>query len=104
MVCLGHMVVLTQIVYLHPGQEAAFDAFEAIALAAVERHGGELLLRLRPAPAATLAGSLAPPHEVHLVRFPDEAHLASFQADPTRASVLHLKSASVRETLLFRGS
>jgi uncharacterized protein (DUF1330 family) len=98
------LVVVTQIVYLYLGQEAVFDAFEAIALAAVERHGGELLLRLRPPPAATLAGSLAPPHEVHVVRFPGEDHLTRFMADPARAEVLHLKDASVREALVFRGS
>lgn len=98
------MIVITQIIYLHPAKEAEFEAFEAIALAAVERHGGELLLRLRPPPAATLAGSLAPPHEIHVVRFPDDDHLTRFMADPARAEVLHLKDVSVREALVFRGS
>lgn len=97
------MVVLTQVIYLHPGQEAAFDAFETVALAAVARHGGELMLRIRPDAAAFVAGSLEAPYEVHLVRFPSDAHLASFSADPERQRVLHLKEASVRASILVRG-
>ena len=98
------MTVLTQIIYLHPGKEAEFDAFEDVALAALPRHGGELLLRLRPARVATLAGSLAPPYEIHVVRFPDDDHLNRFLADPLRVEVLHLKEASIRDVILFRGS
>lgn len=97
------MVVLTQLVYLHAGQEAAFDAFETVALAALGRHSGELLLRLRPDAASVIAGSIEMPYEVHIVRFPSDAHLARFTADPERQRVLHLKDASVRTALLFRG-
>ena len=98
------VTVLTQIIYLHPGKEAEFDAFEDVALAALPRHRGELLLRLRPALVATLAGSLAPPYEIHVVRFPDDDHLHRFLTDPLRLEVLHLRDASVRDAIVFRGS
>jgi uncharacterized protein (DUF1330 family) len=98
------VIVLTQLVYVHPGHEAAFDAFEEVALTAVARHGGAVLLRVRPPAASVLAGTLEPPYEVHLISFPSDEHFARFAADPERARVLHLKAESVRAALLYRGA
>jgi len=41
------MVVITQLVCVHPGKESVFDDFEAVAIPLIGKHGGELLLRLR---------------------------------------------------------
>jgi uncharacterized protein (DUF1330 family) len=62
-------------------------------------HGGELLLRVRP---AKLAGSLDEPTEIHFVRFPDEAAIAAYAADEVRQRHLHLKDAAVRAQLVYR--
>jgi uncharacterized protein (DUF1330 family) len=98
------MLHLTQLVYVRPGQEEAFEAFEAVALPLVAKHGGELLLRLRPREAEVVAASIEVPYEIHLVRFPSEEHFARFAQDEERKSFLHLKEASVRASLLIKGS
>src|SRR5262249_37207789 len=98
------MVFFTQLVYVNPGQERAFDEFEAIALPLIDEHGGELLLRLRPSGADVIARSIDLPYEIHLVRFPSEEAFSRFAADERRQRVLHLKNASVRSSLLIRGT
>jgi|ERR1019366_5318081 uncharacterized protein (DUF1330 family) len=98
------MIIITQLVYIHPGKESVFDAFEAVAIPLISKHGGELLLRLRPTPECVIAGSIDPPYEVHLLRFPSDEALARFTSDPERQALLHLKDDSVRSSLLVRGS
>ena len=97
------MIVLTQLIYVHPGKEAEFQEFESLVLPLLPRHGGELLLRLRPPPSSFVPGSLEVPYEVHLVSFETEAGLAGYSADDDRQRFLHLKNESVRSTLLFKG-
>jgi uncharacterized protein (DUF1330 family) len=98
------MVFVTQLVYIHLGKERVFEAFEAVAIPLIGKHGGELLLRLRPTSATVIAGSIEQPYEIHLVRFPSEDALARFTADPDRQRLLHLKTDSVRSSLVVRGS
>jgi uncharacterized protein (DUF1330 family) len=98
------MVVLMQAVCVHSGKESIFDAFEDVAIQLIAKHGGELLLRLRPTPDSMIAGSLELPYEVHLVRFPSEAALAAFSADPERQAILHLKNDAVRSSFLVRSA
>jgi uncharacterized protein (DUF1330 family) len=98
------MIIITQLVYVHPGKERVFDAFEAVAIPLIGKHGGELLLRLRPPPECVIAGSMEPPYEIHLVRFPNGEALARFTSDPERQGLLHLKDDSVRSSLLVRGA
>ena len=98
------MVVITQLVYIHPGMKHVFDEFEAVAIPLIGKHGGELLLRLRPTSEAFIAGSIDLPYEIHLVRFPSAVALAGFSADPERQRFLHLKSSSVRSSIVVQGS
>jgi uncharacterized protein (DUF1330 family) len=97
------MVVITQLIYLHPDKEAAFDEFEAHALPLVARYGGGILLRLRPTPETLVAGSIEMPHEVHVVWLPSEEALTRYMADEERQRFLHLKEESVRASLVVRG-
>ncbi len=96
-------MILTQLFYVHPGHEAEFGAFEDAVLPILARHGGALLLRLRPGPEAMLGGALEPPYEVQLVEFATDDGLAAYLADDDRQRVLHLKDASVREVWVARG-
>ena len=98
----GAMVYLTQLIYVHAGREAGFEEFEAIVLPLLARYRGELMLRLRPDAAAHVGGSLAPPYEVHLVRFESEADLERYTNDPERQRAIRLKDESVRETILVK--
>jgi uncharacterized protein (DUF1330 family) len=97
------MIFITQLVYVHPGKESVFDEFEAVAIPLIGKHGGELLLRLRPTADSVVAGSIDLPYEIHLVRFPSDEALASFAADGERQRFLHLKDDSVRSSLIVRG-
>ena len=97
------MVFITQLVYIHAGQEGVFDAFEAVAIPLIQKHGGELLLRLRPTPENVVAGSMDLPYEIHLVRFPDDAAFARFASDEDRRKFLHLKNDAMKSSLLVRG-
>jgi len=98
------MMFITQLVYVNPGQERVFDEFEAIALPLIDKYGGELLLRLRPTDADVIARSIELPYEIHLVRFSSDEAFARFASDEERQRVLHLKNASVRSSLLVRGT
>ncbi len=98
------MIALTQLIYVHPGREKAFEEFEARVLPLLPRYGGKLLLRLRPGAASFIAGTCDVPYEVHLVSFETEAGLADYSSDEVRQRFLHLKQESVRSTLLFKGT
>lgn len=98
------MLYLTQLIYVTPGREADFLAFEKIALPAMERYGGRLLMRLRPGSSSFIAGELEPPYEVHLVSFEDARGFRQFLEDDARAEALALKEASVRGVLLIEGT
>lgn len=97
------MIHLTQLIYLKPGKEAAFDAFEAIALPLITRYHGQLLMRIRPAATAFIQGEAPPPYEIHLVSFPTEKDLEDFGKDPARTAALHLKEDSVERIVLIKG-
>lgn len=96
-------VILTQLFYVHPGHEAEYRAFEDAVIPLLARHGGELLLRLRPDAAAVIGGSLEAPYELQLVQFATADGLASYLADDDRQRVLHLKQASMREVWVVEG-
>jgi antibiotic biosynthesis monooxygenase (ABM) superfamily enzyme len=98
------MIVLTQLVYVHPGKEDVFEAFERVALPLIAKYGGELLLRLRPTQDSVLASQIEVPYEIHLVRFDNEHDLARFTQDDERRRFLHLKEEAVRATWLIQGS
>lgn len=98
------MILLTQLIYAYPGKEAILEQFEAHVLPLIAKHGGELLLRLRPAPDSVISASIDVPTEIHLVRFPDEDALARFSDDEERRRYLDLKSQAVRTVLLIKGA
>ncbi len=98
------MVFITQLVYVHPGKESVFDEFEAVAIPLIGKHGGDLLLRLRPGPESVIARSIELPYEVHLVSFPSDEAFARFAADGERQRFLHLKEEAMRSSLLVRGA
>ena len=98
------MLFITQLIYVRAGKEDVFEQFEQVAIPIIAKHGGELLLRLRPSPEAVVDRTIELPYEIHLVRFPDGEAFARFSADEERQRFLHLKEESVRSSLLVRGS
>jgi uncharacterized protein (DUF1330 family) len=100
----GVMVFITQLTYVRVGRESVFEEFEAQAIPLIAKHGGELLLRLRPTPETVVACAIDVPYEIHLVSFPSEEAFSRFASDGARQQFLHLKEDSVRESLLVRGT
>lgn len=98
------MILITQLIYIIPGQEEVFDRFEAVALPAISRYNGRLLFRLRPDDSAFIESNIEKPYEVHLVEFPAETDLNAFMQDEERKRFLHLKEQSVRSVILIKGS
>ena len=97
------MFYITQLIYLHPGMEKAFEEFESAALPLIGKYNGRLLLRVRPEEGSIVGGELDMPYEIHLVGFGNEADFERFKTDPGREQFLHLKEKSVRKMLLVKG-
>ena len=98
------MIYITQLVYLSPGKEAAFNTFEDAVIPLISRHGGQLLLRLRPTLESVIAAEIEVPYEIHLVRFNSQEDLKAFSEDPERQRMLHLKNESVRSSVIVKGA
>ncbi|WP_106364384.1 MULTISPECIES: hypothetical protein [Glycomyces] len=78
-----------------PGLEAEMTAYEDRVLALVPEHGGELLSR------AIGDGADGHPHEVHTYRFPLQASLDAYLADPRRTALTAERDRVVESTVLF---
>jgi hypothetical protein len=97
------MLYITQLVYLIEGQEKAFDQFEAIAIPAIARYNGKLLLRVRPRKEDLIELNMDAPYEIHLVVFDSERDFKAFGQDEERKKFLHLKEESIRSVLMIQG-
>lgn len=97
------MIYVTQLIYIKPGQENAFDKFEEVAIPLITKYKGTLLWRIRPDIAAFIEGEDKPPYEIHLVSFPDESDFEAFLKNPERASLLPLKEAAVERISMIKG-
>jgi len=97
------MIFITQLIYINPGQEQVFDEFENIAIPAISKYNGRLLLRVRPTADSFIENKLEPPYEIHLVEFQTNEDFENFKNDEDRIKFLHLKAKSVKSALLFQG-
>ncbi|GAA2166258.1 MULTISPECIES: hypothetical protein [Glycomyces] len=78
-----------------PGAEKAMAAYETKVTALVPEHGGELLSRVIG------DGADGHPHEVHVYRFPGQAALDAYMADPRRLALTEERDRTVESTVLF---
>ena len=98
------MIFITQLVYIKPGQESIFQQFEDIAIPAILKYNGRLLLRVRPADNAFIEHHIDKPYEIHLVKFEAEEDFENFKHDEERKKFLHLKERSIQSVLLIKGT
>jgi len=80
-----------------------FDQFEQIAMPAIHKYNGRLLLRVRPADDAYIENHIGKPYEIHLVEFASEADFENFSKDEERKKFLHLKEQSIESFILYKG-
>jgi uncharacterized protein (DUF1330 family) len=97
------MIYLTQLIYVKEGQEAIFHQFEDIAIPAISKYNGRLLIRVRPDNYSFIENNIDRPYEIHLVEFESEMDFKNFSEDGERKKFLHLKDQSVKSVLLIKG-
>ncbi len=98
------MIFLTQLIYIKEGQEDVFHQFEDIAIPAISKYNGRLLIRVRPDDHSIVENNIEKPYEIHLVEFDSEQDFQNFNQDEERRKFLHLKEQSVKTVLLIKGS
>jgi uncharacterized protein (DUF1330 family) len=97
------MIFITQLVYIIDGQEQVFDEFENIAIPAISKYNGRLLLRLRPTENTFIECHIDKPYEIHLVEFETQKDFDDFKQDEERKKFLHLKDQSIKASILIQG-
>jgi len=97
------MIFITQLIYIQEGQENIFNQFEDIAIPAILKYNGRLLLRVKPGENAIIEANMEKPYEIHLVEFAAEKDFDNFMQDEERKKFLHLKEQSIRSVLLIKG-
>jgi len=97
------MIFITQLIYIKKGQESIFHQFEDIAIPAILKYNGRLLIRVRPDSASVIENNIELPYEIHLVEFDTEQDFENFKNDEERKKFLHLKEQSVNSVLLIKG-
>ena len=91
----GAAVLLCCLLWARDGGAADLSAYEDHVLALVPRHGGEVIQR------AVSDGDKGRPHEVQLYRFPSQAALDAYIADPARQSLASDRDQAIARTELF---
>jgi antibiotic biosynthesis monooxygenase (ABM) superfamily enzyme len=89
--------------WIHPGQEEAFEAFEREAARIMARHKGRIdsAVRLTPPPGAP--ANDATPYELHIVSFPDEAAFQAYSSDPETLALREKRPKIIARTVLMAG-
>ena len=98
------MIYFTQLIYINECQEQVFDEFEAVAIPAILKYNGRLLLRIRPDENSFIEHSIEKPYEIHFGEFDTEQDFENFIRDEDRKKFLHLKEQSVKASVLIRGT
>ena len=97
-------IFLTQLIYIKEGQEEVFHQFEDIAIPAILKYNGRLMIRVRPDKHSFIENNIGRPYEIHLVEFDSEQDFENFTNDEERKKFLHLKDKSVESVLLIKGT
>jgi antibiotic biosynthesis monooxygenase (ABM) superfamily enzyme len=89
--------------WIHPGQEAAFEAFEREAARIMARHGGQIDYAVRMSPLEGAGPNDATPHEIHAVSFPDKAAADAYAGDPDTLAQREKRARIISRTVLMAG-
>lgn len=89
--------------WIHPGQEAAFEAFERDAARIMAGHGGRIDSAVRLTPPAGAGSSDATPYELHVVSFPDREAAEAYMADPETVALRARREGIISRTLVVAG-
>lgn len=88
--------------WIHPGLEAEFEAYERKVSRIMARHGGVIERAIRTSRAAN--DGLDEPFEVHLPRFPSREHYDAYRDDSERRSLSGERARIIIKTDTFIGT
>jgi len=97
------MVYYTQLIFIKPGCEQDFHAFEEKVLPLLKAHNGELIYRIRPTESAFVESSGVLPYEIHFTTFGSKTDFESYKTDPNRLAFMEMKNKSVEKIILIEG-
>ncbi|MEO7213813.1 hypothetical protein [Mucilaginibacter sp.] len=97
------MIYYTQLIFIKPGCEEEFHAFEDKVLPLLREHNGVLAYRIRPEAKAFVESTDALPYEIHLVTFGSKADFEGYKTDPKRLAFMEMKDRSVEKIVLIEG-
>ena len=97
------MILITQLVYIKEGQEQVFDEFESVALPAILKYNGRLLLRVRPTAESYIESPIDPPYEIHLVEFATQKDFEDFLKTRREKNSYTLKNSPLSLQFCSRG-
>jgi antibiotic biosynthesis monooxygenase (ABM) superfamily enzyme len=89
--------------WIHPGQEAAFEAFEREAARIMAKHRGRIDSAVRLALAEGAGAKDKTPYELHIVSFPDRAAADSFASDPETLALREKRGQIIARTEQMAG-
>ncbi len=98
------MIFITQLIYIKDGQEEGFNQFEEVAIPAILKYNGQLLLRIRPSENSFIESNIERPYEIHFVEFATGNDFENFMKDEKRKQFLHLKEQSIQSVILIKGT
>jgi hypothetical protein len=100
---MTEMIYYTQLIFIKPGCEQEFHAFEEKVLPLLEGHNGDLVYRIRPDKSAFVESSRELPYEIHLVTFGSKTDFEGYKNDPRRLDFIEMKNNSVEKMILIEG-
>ncbi len=89
--------------WIHPGKEAAFDAFEREAARVMAKYKGRIDSAVRLSPPKDAGPEDATPYELHIISFPGQAAYESYLADPAAQALREKRSQIISRTVLMAG-
>jgi uncharacterized protein (DUF1330 family) len=98
---MGRRYVRVVSLWVHSGQETAFEAFERDAARIMARHGGRIDYAVRLTQPEGAPGPA--PYELHVVSFPTPAAFDAYAADPDTVALKPLREAIIAKTVLMAG-
>jgi hypothetical protein len=91
-------------IWIRPGREEAFEAFEQEAARRMAIHGGRIDAAVRTAPNGLATGpEEATAYEVHIVSFPDKAAADAYADDPANMAAREERAGIIALTMVVPG-
>ena len=90
-------MLLTAILWAHPGQHQLLVEYEDTVLELIPKHGGRVISRVR----AEAPGD--GPYEVQMIELPSDEALQAYMVDPVRVELAETHKRAIARTEVLRG-